>query len=151
MKLSLSLINDWLTVPLCAKSLSVLPALLQASLLALLSASIPLVTTYTTTAFGLTPPGDLISTNTLNSQTKYTSYHVFAFTSQGDLLLAESEGSFDMDTWQRAYAAAEEQCLGKKMDEDDDIVMDQQGDSLQERLKVTLQNQIELDRQWKNP
>ena len=131
------------------KSLGVLPALLQASLLALLSASIPLITTYTATAFGVTASASLISLQNLNSRTSLTSFHVFTFTAQSDLLLAESEGSFDIETWQKVYAAAEDRCRGKSIDADDDIVMDQEGNSLQERLRSTMHNKVEADRRWK--
>jgi exosome complex component RRP46 len=38
------------------------------------------------------------------------SVHVLAFTSQGDLLVAESEGSFDLKTWDEVYVAGKAIC-----------------------------------------
>ncbi|KAF2239075.1 hypothetical protein EV356DRAFT_515315 [Viridothelium virens] len=130
--------------------LAVLPALLQTSLLALLSASIPLTTTYTATACAATSSGDLISTMSLTSAATLASFHVFAFTAQGDLLLAESEGSFDIGIWNKVYLTAEEICRGKPTDAVEDIIMDQQGNSLQERLQAAVQSKVEADRRWKS-
>jgi exosome complex component RRP46 len=75
------------------KSLSLLPALLQVSLLSLLSAAIPLETTYATTSKALS-----------------SSYHVFTFGGDNQLLLAESEGDFEFEVWQRGYDEAEKEC-----------------------------------------
>ncbi|KAF2434054.1 hypothetical protein EJ08DRAFT_575722, partial [Tothia fuscella] len=74
--------------------LAVLPALLQTSLLALLSASIPLDTTYTTTSVQLD-----------------RSMHVFAFTAERKLLVAESEGDFEYEAWDELCQKAEEECV----------------------------------------
>jgi exosome complex component RRP46 len=76
------------------KALPPLPALLQTALLALLSASIPLDTTYTATITKLD-----------------TSMHVFAFSAEKQLLVAESEGDFKFEDWDVACAEAEEECI----------------------------------------
>lgn len=75
------------------KPLPLLPALLQASLLSLLSSAIPLETVYATVSKGLP-----------------SSYHVFAFDGTAKLLVAESEGDFGIDEWGAVCAEAEKEC-----------------------------------------
>jgi exosome complex component RRP46 len=76
-----------------SQSLPLLPALLQVSLLALLSAAIPLETTYATV-----------------SKSVPDSYHVFTFSGDGELLVAESEGAFALEAWDQACSGAEKEC-----------------------------------------
>ena len=54
-----------------------------------------------------------------------------------------------METWEKAYIAAGEQCYGRKRDADNDIAMDAQGHGLQEQLKTAVRNKVEADRRWK--
>ncbi|KAI9705779.1 MAG: exosome non-catalytic core subunit rrp46 [Bogoriella megaspora] len=129
--------------------LAILPALLQASLLALLSASIPLQTTYTTAAIRLSQAGEVLTISKLKTQTTPGSFHVFAFTSQGDLLLTQSEGSFTIDDWHKAYSVAEERCRGKDLDPDSDMVVDEYGISLQDQVRKSVQDGVEISRRWK--
>jgi exosome complex component RRP46 len=75
--------------------LPLLQSLLTTSLQALLSASIPLKTMYTTT---------LIS--------KPTSQHVFATTGEGEMLVAESEGDFGVEDWEGIVEEAKKMCEG---------------------------------------
>ncbi|TID19036.1 hypothetical protein E2P81_ATG06014 [Venturia nashicola] len=77
--------------------LTLLPSLLQTSLNALLSASIPLDTIYTSTLV-----------------TSKNSQHVFAFTGTGEMLVAESEGEFGIEEWDTIAKEAEETCLNSK-------------------------------------
>ncbi|KAF1982435.1 hypothetical protein K402DRAFT_424543 [Aulographum hederae CBS 113979] len=102
-----------------SSSLPLLPSLLQTALLTLLSGAIPLRTTYTSTLLAVSPapsPSEkpTIHTSLITPQclASATSLHVFTFTPAGDLLLAESEGSFDIETWERVYERAEAVCIG---------------------------------------
>ncbi|KIW03886.1 uncharacterized protein PV09_05179 [Verruconis gallopava] len=71
-----------------------LPVLLQASLLALISGAIPLETTYAAIAKRLS-----------------ASYHVFVFSGENQLLLAESEGDFSFKDWQCISEEAKHECI----------------------------------------
>lgn len=55
------------------------------------------------------------------------SLHVFAFSLQGELLLNESEGSFDMDEWENAYDVAEGVCIktGEGMEREEQTNLEQ--------------------------
>ena len=46
------------------------------------------------------------------------SVHVLAFTSQGDLLLAESQGAFDLEDWDEVHETAKTLCLSDGVDTD---------------------------------
>jgi exosome complex component RRP46 len=133
------------------QNLAVLPALLQAALLALISASIPLATTYTSAALSMTKSGDMIGFSGSSSRReKPASFHVFSFTAQGDMLLDESEGEFDMDSWMKLSQVAKEICCGEVVDEYQDMVIDKRGESMQERLRRVVWNMAEADRRWKD-
>ncbi|QDS77116.1 hypothetical protein FKW77_000939 [Venturia effusa] len=74
--------------------LALLPSLLQTSLNALLSASIPLNTIYASTFI-----------------TSKSSQHVFAFSGTGEMLVAQSEGVFGIEEWDTIAKEAEATCL----------------------------------------
>lgn len=73
--------------------LPVLPALVNAGLLALLSGNVP-----------------LFSTCAAVSVDRDGARHVFGYASGGDLLLAESEGNFDLKAWAKAEKQAKSAC-----------------------------------------
>lgn len=43
-----------------------------------------------------------------------SSLHVFAWSSRGELVLAESEGAFEVEQWEEAAEAARRRCIGAK-------------------------------------
>jgi len=60
----------------------------------------------------------------LKALAKATSLHVFAFTGDRQLLLAESEGDFGVDVWEEAAEVAEGVCCAGTTDEagrDEDV------------------------------
>ena len=62
--------------------------------------------------------GDVALDPSLEEIDAATSLHVFGFTSHGDLLIAESEGSFNITTWERAADIACTACWGDTTRED---------------------------------
>jgi exosome complex component RRP46 len=93
--------------------LTILPHLLHTSLLALLSASIPLATTLTSVVIALptnSPPLLSPTANELLRARPVKSVHVFAFSGDRRMLLNESEGAFSVEEWEEACEAAEEVC-----------------------------------------
>ena len=129
------------------QALSPLPALLNASLFALLSARIPLNTTLTSTLLAVSASGDL----TLNPSPKIllsaTSAHVFAFSSTGNLLLDLSEGEFDLDVWEKAHDAAKQECCKEQLGED---AMEEGKPSLHGFVERVVEGRVEKERGWKN-
>ncbi|OCK87481.1 uncharacterized protein K441DRAFT_691128 [Cenococcum geophilum 1.58] len=132
-------------------SLTLLPHLLNTAFLALLSASIPLSTTLTSAFVAIASSGKLFcspsSADMLRMQ-PILSIHVFAFSAQRALLLAESEGEFDVDKWEEACELAEDMCCKdagaeEKMDVDGKVV--NLGDFLRDMVK----EKVEKEQRWK--
>ncbi|KAG8626580.1 hypothetical protein KVT40_005525 [Elsinoe batatas] len=101
-----------------------LPPLLNTTSLALLHASIPLSTTLTSTIIALPSPSpddpSALSTTcgtapildpTPAQIIQAKSVHAFAFSSKGEVLLAESEGGFGVGEWESAEETARGACL----------------------------------------
>ncbi|PSK35991.1 Exosome complex component RRP46 [Elsinoe australis] len=113
-----------------------IPPLLNASSIALLHAAIPLSTTLTSTIVCLphSKSSDPVKassstapiTDPSPAQLKSSrSSHVFAFASNGDVVLAESEGVFTIDEFERAGEVARGICLGEAMvGKDGDVEME---------------------------
>ncbi|KAI5242236.1 hypothetical protein E4T43_04885 [Aureobasidium subglaciale] len=128
-------------------ALSPLPALLNASLLALLSGSIPLTTTLTSTLVAVTPSGSLTLNPTPKILLTATSSHVFAFSSTGSLLLDLSEGDFNLSTWEKAHDTAKAECCKEQVSED---VMEEGKPSLQTFVERVVEARVDKERAWKH-
>ncbi|KAL9012058.1 MAG: hypothetical protein Q9173_003138 [Seirophora scorigena] len=134
------------------QNLPLLPVLLQSSVLALLSTSLPLNMALTSTLVAVTPSGELIGGPRPGIIEEALSLHVLAFSSNGQLLLAESEGAFDMDIWDQVYGIAEHICRGSKsedLDGTEDINMEPPNDSLESSLRNILQEKTAREQRWK--
>ncbi|KAI9053517.1 hypothetical protein LZ554_002472 [Drepanopeziza brunnea f. sp. 'monogermtubi'] len=133
-----------------SSNLPILPALLQTATLALLSASMPLSMTLTSVYLALTPEGIISNPTPLQSQSA-SSNHVLAFTSNGDLLVAESEGSFTLKDWEGVCEAGKAICCDNSGAHGDYAMGDDEKDvSLSVFLKSTLEEKIKTDLQWKD-
>ncbi len=89
------------------------PALLQAAVLALLSASTPMRATATSTVVAVLADGAgsrIVADPSPLEVERCQSLHVFAFTSHDELLLAESEGDFSWQDWEEAHSTAKRIC-----------------------------------------
>ncbi|KAJ5540256.1 Exosome complex subunit Rrp46 [Penicillium frequentans] len=92
--------------------LTLLPALLHAAQLALISAAIPLSMTLATTLLGVTRSGEIIRDPSPAVSKAATSLHAISFSSKGHLLMNESLGRFDFDTWELVRQQAATICRG---------------------------------------
>ncbi|GAB7350418.1 hypothetical protein MBLNU459_g1031t1 [Dothideomycetes sp. NU459] len=128
-------------------ALSVLPALLQASMLSLLSASIPLAMTFNAALLAVTPSGKILVNPDPRTLVQAASVHVLAFSSRGDLILDESEGSFDLDTWNGVFEEAKRACCDADEGEMDE---DRQEPSLQTFVQRVVDAKVDKDRAWKD-
>lgn len=83
-----------------------------------------------------------------------SSIHVLAFTSHGDLLLAESEGDFSMSQWDSVYDRAKAACCGSIAADGIDIMRDGGEDEdeggMMQFIKSTLQKKVETDMHWRS-
>lgn len=143
------------------QSLTILPHLLHTSLLALLSASIPLSTTLTAVLIALPSSNTSTASTQLLSPTAVEllrakpirSAHVFAFSGEGKMLLNESHGTFSYEEWEEAAEAAEEVCckedggvgLAEGMEVDG-----KEGHNLDDWLRSVVRAKVEHEQRWKS-
>lgn len=73
-----------------------------------------------------------------------SSMHVFAYTKDGALALAESEGMFDVETWEKAAGMAERRCRGGKVEVGEEIEM-VEGEEGAKELQVWLRGLVAED------
>ena len=133
------------------ENLPILPALLQASVLALLSTSIPLSMTLTA-ALVAVDARRLKLDPTAEELKVASSIHVFAFSSHGDLLVVESEGEFDIEIWEEAYQKARLACRGEEENdsESEDVSMDSDNDTkLEDVLRNAIRQKVAREQKWK--
>lgn len=142
----------------CLQNLPILPALVQTSILALLSAALPLVVTLTSTLLvinGEGPSRSIIQHATPVQIQQAKSVHVFAFTSHGDLVLNESEGNFDLEDWDDLYDLAKKICCGSAADADadPDAMRDEGPDEddggLNQFVKSVIEEKVTADLYWR--
>ncbi|MCJ1246382.1 exosome non-catalytic core subunit rrp46 [Trapelia coarctata] len=140
-------------LPQATTHLPILPALLQASMLALLSTSIPLADVYTSTLIAVDSKGSLLRRPSAKDVAAAHSLHVFAVSAHNRLLVAESEGSFDIDFWEAVVEEARRECRGKmsaEMDMNGGARMDTtEGSNLEGSLRGILEAKIAADKRWK--
>ncbi|KAL8942599.1 MAG: hypothetical protein Q9216_001581 [Gyalolechia sp. 2 TL-2023] len=134
-------------------NLSLLPALLQSSMLALLVASIPLAMVLTSTLIAVSARGELLRDPQPHAIKEATSMHLFGFSSLGDLAVAESEGTFSIDTWEQASNYAEQLCRGSAstdIDQTGDVNMaSSHHDSLENAIKSVMEQKNAKKDRWK--
>ncbi|KAK0368328.1 exosome complex subunit Rrp46 [Colletotrichum limetticola] len=115
-------------------SLPLLPALFHSAILALLSAAVPLKAIATCATLAVVRKGDKIIADPSPLEIDQSkSLHVVIFTSQNDLLLLESEGTFSMAEWDEVINKGQSVCsqhrqaeLGVAMDDDSQDATDMQ-------------------------
>lgn len=80
------------------------------------------------------------------------SVHVLAFTSHGDLLVAESEGSFSLEDWETVFEAAKAICCDDSKTSVDHSMQDGELEkgSMMDFVKSTLQTKVAADLHWKD-
>jgi exosome complex component RRP46 len=112
--------------------------------------------TLTSVLLALTSDGSsrsILRNPTLTDLQTVDSVHVLGFTSHGELLIAESEGSFTIDDWSELYNAGKRLCCDENETADDDEIMqderldDKAGEAL--LLKSVLSEKVEADLHWK--
>lgn len=128
-----------------------MPALLNGAVLALLDTSIALDMMLSATLIAIMPDGEVLSSPSPSQLDKSASIHAFAFTSDGELVLVESEGSFDMDQWEEAAEKAQHICLHKPIGENPERMEDSEmnGEGLVETMKNAIGAKVALDRKWR--
>lgn len=122
-------------------------------MLALLSAALPLAVTMTCSLLAINGSGlasSIIENPSVLEIQQAASIHVLAFTSHGDLLVAESEGSFTLEEWNVVHDRAKHMCCGAgDIDAMRDEGDDEDSDGMIQFVKSTLQEKIAADLHWR--
>jgi exosome complex component RRP46 len=81
------------------------------------------------------------------------SVHVLAFTSHGNLLVAESEGSFTINDWEELYEVGKRLCCDEVETGDDNTMQDgglsENGGEMMRFVKSILKEKVQNDLYWK--
>ncbi|PHH81995.1 hypothetical protein CDD82_7312 [Ophiocordyceps australis] len=138
-------------------NLAIIPALIHAAMIGLLLAAVPLksIATAVTLAFG-TRDGkvEMIVDPGARETAMAESVHVLGFTSDGELLMAESLGSFSVEQWEQVLEAGRRICC-RDRDSGLDTVMAGDGleglesPSVKAFIRATLETQTLQDLYWK--
>lgn len=129
-----------------------MPALLHASVLGLLTAAIPLKGIATAVALALPVQGDIIADPDTRQAETAESLHVLGFTSDNELLLAESEGSFTQEEWNSVLDAGQRICTRSASRDGDDATMGYSGvdsPSVKDFIRAAMEAKVAEDLQWK--
>lgn len=107
--------------------------------------------TYSATVLGVDSSGKITREPSPEDAQSAASLHVLAFSSKGHLLLNESQGSFDFDTWERVRERALTICQGTLTSSDGDIAMaeDTDGQPLEGTVREAVEDKLHHDYAWK--
>ena len=108
--------------------------------------------TVTSTVLAVMKSGDLIREPSTQTAKAAASLHALAFSSKGHLLLNESQGKFDFDTWEKVYQRAFNICHGMQnqaSDGDIPMVKDVDGQPIEALIRETVEDQVYRDYAWK--
>lgn len=99
------------------------------------------------------PARNIIRNPTLQQFQSATSVHVLAFTSHGQLLVAESEGSFTLEDWNEVFEIGKAFCCDG-IEESEGTVMQESGleednESMMKFAKSALREKVSVDLHWK--
>jgi exosome complex component RRP46 len=116
--------------------------------LALLSASLPLAMTLTTVMCAVSEDGGILDAPSIKDLRTATSIHVLGFSSKGALLVNESEGTFDFETWERVHEHGTRICRGSAGQEvsGEDVMMLQ--GSMEGFVREVLKEKAAKDQTW---
>lgn len=94
---------------------------------------------------------EIVTNPTARQIEQSQSFHVLAFTSQDELILAESEGTFTLKEWNDVYRAAHDQCCTTTAIGDTDTLMDEGPASadLKRFIRSTIEQKTASDLYWK--
>lgn len=127
-----------------------IPALLHAAILGLLIAAVPLKTIATATLLAISEgSGDIIVGPTAVEASRATSVHAVGFTSDEELLLAESEGSFSPEEWGKVLREGERICCQQV---GEDTAMGDSGlesASIKDFIRAAMEAKVAADLHWK--
>ncbi|EER24611.1 hypothetical protein CPC735_059810 [Coccidioides posadasii C735 delta SOWgp] len=134
--------------------LPILPSLLHTALLSLMSAAVPMSMIFTAALVAVTSHNEIVPHPSPKVSKAATSLHVLAFSSKGHLLLNESQGQFNIETWEKVYDLAETICRGGtkvQLIKGGDVSMDdaEMVQSLEQLVRKVVKDKAREDFAWK--
>jgi exosome complex component RRP46 len=107
--------------------------------------------TFSAALLGVTKSGIIIPDPSPADAKAMASLHVLAFSSKGHLLLNESQGRFEFDTWEAVRQKALDICQNAAVSGDGDVSMGEGADSAQLHgfVRETAVDQVHRDYAWK--
>jgi len=107
--------------------------------------------TFSATLLGVDKSGEIVSDVSVANAKSVASLHVLAFTSKNHLLLNESEGRFDFDTWEKVRERALSICRENTISNvDGDVAMGDGEESQSGRfIREAVEDRLEKDYMWK--
>ncbi|KAI5466802.1 ribosomal protein S5 domain 2-type protein [Mariannaea sp. PMI_226] len=133
-------------------NLPIIPALLHSAILGLLTAAIPLKAIASATLIAIPQDGkDFIVDPTAVDSDRAKSVHVLGFTSQDELLLSESEGSFTADEWTKVLALGQRVCCQHEQTGVDTAMAgdNQESESMRDFIRSVMRAKVAEDLYWK--
>lgn len=135
------------------QNLPIIPALLHAGILGLLSAAIPLkgIAAATVIAIADTEEKSLIIDPSAVEADRARSVHALGFTSQDELLLSESEGSFSADEWTKVLELGERVCCQHQQAGFDTVMSgnELESKSMRQFIRSVMETKTAEDLYWK--
>ncbi|GJN73143.1 exosome non-catalytic core subunit rrp46 [Purpureocillium lilacinum] len=136
-----------------AQNLAIIPALIHAAILGLLTAAVPLKTiaTAATLAIGPDEASGLVVDPTMVQVDNAKSVHVLGFTADDELLLAESYGSFSTEEWDQVLETGQRICCqGHSSELDTDMTDGPAGSaSIRRFIRSVMETKTAADLHWK--
>lgn len=132
-----------------AEDISVLPTLLNASLIALMDGALPLATTSSATLAVVTEKGDIVLEPGEKEVARCKSIHAMAFNAHGEQILDQSSGTFDLDVWEKVLDAAQRACLSAMAPLGEDAAMANGDQATEPWLRQTLQGRVRAASAWR--
>ncbi|KAF4979014.1 hypothetical protein FZEAL_4689 [Fusarium zealandicum] len=134
-------------------NLPIIPALLHSAILGLLSAAIPLkaIGAATVLAIPEAEGQDIIVDPTAVEADRAKSVHVLGFTSQDELLLSESEGSFSPDEWTKVLQLGQRICCEHQQPGFDTAMSgnDAESKGMRQFIRSVMEAKVAEDLYWK--
>ena len=122
-------------------------------MLALLSSCIPLSTVLTSISITVNRDGTVTKDPSVQEIGAATSFHALGFSSLGDLIVAECDGKFTMDVWERVLKMARSEIRREGQeasDADENVSVALEHEAIRKGdLRSTIQGEIVRQQRWK--
>ncbi|KAH7163293.1 hypothetical protein B0J13DRAFT_634533 [Dactylonectria estremocensis] len=133
-------------------NLPIIPALLHAAILAILTAAIPLKAIAAATVIAISDDNtNFIIDPTAVEADRARALHVLGFTSQDELLVSESEGSFSADEWIKVLELGQRICSQHRPTGMDTVMAgdNYESQSMKEFIRLVVEAKTAEDLHWK--